>query len=554
MKELIFVLDEATSALDATSRVLVFEAIKAWRAGKTTIVITHDLSQITQQDFVYVLKSGRVVEQGYRADLEALTSSSDNDDQEHEGEFRRMMRAQGETGGFMPREDIDVSTSAERNVEVEHILEAAEAELEADEEEISRNATMRIKHQSMGLNGWMFDVMHDLTRSRVPTPSILPQPAPVPLQVKYDTKHLSVLPLHQTTATSNSNAPRLSRRLSERISYELHPKLKKSMSVIGVKRSISLQFTPTMTPSRTSEFPKQSARSPTPAVEDDEDFEVEKRAIERSGVEANKRRDGLRAHGARARWTNISLDEVQIVVDSKEASSQPPSSPESTSLLRLFREVIPQVPHKPLLILGLLACLASGAMTPIFSFLLSRLLFEVSIGAMHVHTINVFGGIVLAIAALDGILMGLKFVLMESSALQWIAVIRHRAYSRVLAQDKKFFDKTTNAPVRLVQTLIKDGEDARNLIAVVAGQCVVVVTMFAVGLIWALVRGWQLTLAGLAIGPVFAATMSVQAGLVAKCERKNKAAREEIAKDYFEVCGMIYYPFCKDFSSDDCFF
>ncbi|KIJ92830.1 hypothetical protein K443DRAFT_51159, partial [Laccaria amethystina LaAM-08-1] len=61
--------DEATSALDATSRTLVFEAIKRWRKNKTKIVITHGLSQITPNDFVYVLKVGQVVEQGYRYDL-----------------------------------------------------------------------------------------------------------------------------------------------------------------------------------------------------------------------------------------------------------------------------------------------------------------------------------------------------------------------------------------------------------------------------------------------------------------------------------------------------
>jgi ATP-binding cassette subfamily B (MDR/TAP) protein 1 len=63
-------MDEATSALDSTSRILVFEALKRWRLGhnKTTIIITHDLSQIGSGDLVYVLKDGRVVEQGFRYD------------------------------------------------------------------------------------------------------------------------------------------------------------------------------------------------------------------------------------------------------------------------------------------------------------------------------------------------------------------------------------------------------------------------------------------------------------------------------------------------------
>jgi ATP-binding cassette subfamily B (MDR/TAP) protein 1 len=35
--------------------------------NKTTIVIAHELSQIEPQDFVYVLKGGTVVEQGFRS-------------------------------------------------------------------------------------------------------------------------------------------------------------------------------------------------------------------------------------------------------------------------------------------------------------------------------------------------------------------------------------------------------------------------------------------------------------------------------------------------------
>lgn len=42
----IVILDEATSALDHTSRLKVMEEIRNWRQNKTTIIITHDVSQI----------------------------------------------------------------------------------------------------------------------------------------------------------------------------------------------------------------------------------------------------------------------------------------------------------------------------------------------------------------------------------------------------------------------------------------------------------------------------------------------------------------------------
>ena len=65
----VLILDESTSALDHTTRAAVLEAIRDWRRGKTTIVITHDMSQITDEDFVYVLKDGHIAEEGYRHSL-----------------------------------------------------------------------------------------------------------------------------------------------------------------------------------------------------------------------------------------------------------------------------------------------------------------------------------------------------------------------------------------------------------------------------------------------------------------------------------------------------
>jgi ATP-binding cassette subfamily B (MDR/TAP) protein 1 len=65
----ILILDESTSALDYISRTSVMNAIRRWRRGKTTVVITHDMGQIENGDFVYVLDKGRVVEEGYRHSL-----------------------------------------------------------------------------------------------------------------------------------------------------------------------------------------------------------------------------------------------------------------------------------------------------------------------------------------------------------------------------------------------------------------------------------------------------------------------------------------------------
>ena len=66
----ILILDEATSALDQTSKVMVLDAIRKWRQGKTTIIITHDMTEVQADDFTYVLEKGEVIQADFRRKLE----------------------------------------------------------------------------------------------------------------------------------------------------------------------------------------------------------------------------------------------------------------------------------------------------------------------------------------------------------------------------------------------------------------------------------------------------------------------------------------------------
>lgn len=67
----ILILDEPTSALDGANRVEVMKAIRKWRKGKTTIMITHDMSQIQDHDFVYIMEQGTVAQAGYGNELKS---------------------------------------------------------------------------------------------------------------------------------------------------------------------------------------------------------------------------------------------------------------------------------------------------------------------------------------------------------------------------------------------------------------------------------------------------------------------------------------------------
>ncbi len=65
----LFILDEATSALDTYSERLIQQAIENIAKETTVIVIAHRLSTIVNADYVYLLKEGRIIEEGTYSEL-----------------------------------------------------------------------------------------------------------------------------------------------------------------------------------------------------------------------------------------------------------------------------------------------------------------------------------------------------------------------------------------------------------------------------------------------------------------------------------------------------
>ncbi|PHH80618.1 hypothetical protein CDD80_621 [Ophiocordyceps camponoti-rufipedis] len=65
----VLVLDEVTSELDQVSRNLVMDAVREWRRDKTTVIITHDVSCIGDDDYVYVMDDAMVARQGFKRDM-----------------------------------------------------------------------------------------------------------------------------------------------------------------------------------------------------------------------------------------------------------------------------------------------------------------------------------------------------------------------------------------------------------------------------------------------------------------------------------------------------
>ncbi|ONH67885.1 Alpha-factor-transporting ATPase [Cyberlindnera fabianii] len=92
----ILILDESVSALDIVMRDLMIAAIKKWRQGKTTVILTHEFSQIGDTDYVYLMENGVIAEQGCRRDLSG------------DGLFNRLASMQGTSSDDVDDIELDV--------------------------------------------------------------------------------------------------------------------------------------------------------------------------------------------------------------------------------------------------------------------------------------------------------------------------------------------------------------------------------------------------------------------------------------------------------------
>jgi ATP-binding cassette, subfamily B, bacterial len=71
----ILILDDSTSAIDSATEDRIQQAIWTASKGRTTILITHRLSQIRWADHIVVMRQGRVVAQGKHEDLLATSEA-----------------------------------------------------------------------------------------------------------------------------------------------------------------------------------------------------------------------------------------------------------------------------------------------------------------------------------------------------------------------------------------------------------------------------------------------------------------------------------------------
>lgn len=493
-----FCTDEATSALDATSRILVFEAIKRWRKNRTTIVITHDLSQIQSDDFVYLMKDGRIVEQGFRSDLIARNGSH----------FGKMASVQAQKplepedrDPWAGREDIELLDDEPAQTRLLSVRLLSRQSIRP----LSRQSLRPVSRQSLiGNNGYStyLDLLSDYQRATIFQPGT-----------------------GKRSSTMNLAVP--NNRMSQRHSMLGRPNRLSAASPVDVLRPASSM---------------EDKRRHDPPDEVDFMEVLETKANEVTSFTSSPR---LRE---RKQWSRSSSEEmsIEIRLNGEEVPPSPtqptasgvefvPPSLDPPSIFRLFRSHFAGMPKKWLGVLGLIGAIGHGILTPFWSSQISLLMASVTSGATNTSYVASVSYIILGLSTADAFALGGQYYFMERMAAEWVYTLRGNAYSLITAQTQTWFDRGENIPARLVQLLIKDADDMRQLVSSIVGKLVIVVVMVVTGIAWAMSIDWRLTMVGMALIPVFGIIMVFESWILGILEAANKLAREQIARTFYEV-------------------
>lgn len=493
--------------------------MKRWRENRTTIIITHDLAPIDDNDFVYVMADGCVVEQGYRGDLERAA-----------GSFAELSSSQ-----MAPAENHFTLEDDE-----EEILD--EDGDEVDPWESVQGSPMSTRSTPRTAAG------RGTPQSVTTTPKIRISDADAEQTTPSRYSALLFPPTGQDFFRATDEL-RKARRISAQ--FGKPPSRSSSPSPSSSSKRNSFQSSPELLPAFALDSDAAAAAKPPTRPSSNamtrQNSEMSMAALESVGVTAAQNRKPL---GPRIKHRTMNEEDLRKWNWSESSAAQRRDNPDATVVVpveeenvrtrpvltftQLVRRYWKTIPNKFLFVSGIFWSVAAGACTPIFSTFLSALMAHLGTPG-NSSVVTLYSLLILTIAFVEGLSGFLKFYCMERCAMGWITHLRRDALSLVVNQDKAFFDDPQNSTTSLSYCIVKDTEDARTFVGTVIGNVVMLVSMLLMGMIWAFAVGWELTLVGVGLAPVFIIAMRFQAVVLNKFEVSNKVKRENVSKCFHQV-------------------
>ncbi|CZT09583.1 related to STE6-`Full-size` ABC transporter responsible for export of the `a` factor mating pheromone [Rhynchosporium graminicola] len=483
----IVILDESTSALDQTSREKVSKTIREWRKRKTTIVITHDVTQIMDDEYVYVLEHGVVVQEGYRKKLAE--------------------KKHGTFASFLPEAqtpDLGNPLSDTRRYSMPSSPSSLSSPIVLFDERLPQHEGLFSRF--LGLQPTN---PHGFVRTAA-------SPA-----IALGDGFAQVNALRASRIWATPSAPTEDGIFpSFRSSEHQRPEGERK------RESITL-------PGSTQKF--------SPGPQPDE-------WILLLPVLAVSRTKGLRI---RPPAINTSVPVRTVTHSPIALTIQPPQDSETSSKIPLERKpaslkgilgtIWPTLRWKGrcILCLGFATALIVAGGTPAFAYVFAKLL------QVYYEPVNQDGQALkwalslLAIAIVDGFATFCSHYALEYSGQAWVNTLRVEALKRIMAQPRSWFDKERNSTSRLNECLDRNAEEMRNLIGRFSGPIFTTFWMLTASIVWAFVISWKLTLVATACGPVIYVVTRTFNWVSSKWEDKSNHASDVTSSIFTETFANI---------------
>ena len=496
----ILILDESTSALDYINRIAVMEAIRKWRKGRSTIIITHDISQILQDDFVYVMKDGMVVQNGYRKTIEEVEGSP----------FYEFVGT--------PKKPASSKRKTMLNEMILPVLHE-DAVLDSDEEDSDLESDVSSTLEKIvTFHGteedpldWYLDSPVDKRKSMWLSPGMGMRPGNRNSMAMpgLGASFFSVMPSNRMTNAFGTNTLGIPNVQLTRKASVASNKAESPLDAPAAGRRTS-QASFQLSTAVTKRFsrhnfarPKSIVIAPKPPLDE--------------SVHARKDSAGS---------SDTAETEHDIL---------------TLTVWTICKTVWPSLTgfERFVLFLGFVATLAFAASTPLFAFVFSKLLKTLYDPVDRKAKALRYSLAILGVAIGDAITIFVSTSNSQCIAQFWVNHLRRKALALVLEQPREFFDRDENATNKMTENLDQHAEMMQHILGRFVGSVLKVIVMVLVAVAWSLVSCWKLTLVLLATTPALLLITTGLSSVGAVMEKNKQDAIQHASSIFSETFTSI---------------
>ena len=448
----VLILDEVTSGLDQASGALIMEAIRLWRRGKTTLIITHNFSHIEPSDWVVVMEQGSVVQSGVREEIEREAGSV----------FAQLAQSSSSSSG---RRRID---PVPEDSQMEHGPKPPESDGEQKPRPgvekrppsfirsmlFTQDITSQ-RSRRLGLpSGWQYDAWGKKLWQQ---PELQPSQRRV-YNLEHEEDHGTGMEMMDHKRNSVWPAVK-------------HVDLRMDLDLMLRSASNAQQRRSSTTTSKRRRLSRTSTTGSTTTTAHKSPTAPYKSREHNGGTEEGK----------------------------------------TYSVRRIYSTVWPSITpsNRVRLMLAIVTSTIVAASTPIFSFLLANLLaiFSLPKDERGPET-REWAGYLALVIGVEGIATYFSTYLFESLAQSWVDALRIEALKSILDQPwewwhggGKLSSSSPRSRDKLTSILDRDGEQMRSLLGKSADKILSAAVMTSIAVTWAMIISWKLTMVALAAAP-----------------------------------------------------